>query len=165
MRGTLQALADRHELGVTIRAVRLGRVVPPAAVAPAFADAARARSDKRQTITRAEEYRDKAEADARGQAREIADRAAGRHETVVQAARGEADRFAKLLAGVKGNPEAARRRLYLETLRQILPRLARTVVVAPGEAVDLSLFTGEGAASTTPSKPNAPGPPSGSVPR
>ena len=55
----IQALADRERLGISIVAIRLGRVVPPSAVAPAFADAARARSDRRQAITRAEEYRDR----------------------------------------------------------------------------------------------------------
>ena len=74
-------------------AIRLGRVVPPSAVAPAFADAARARSDRRQTITRAEEYRDRARSEARGQAREIADLAAGQVDRLVQPARGEAARL------------------------------------------------------------------------
>src|SRR5262249_62048467 len=48
LRRRVQDLADAQGLGVSVRAVRLGRVAPPAPVAPAFADAARARSDKRQ---------------------------------------------------------------------------------------------------------------------
>ena len=98
MRREVQERADAQGLGVSIRAVRLGRVAPPVPVAPAFADAARARSDRRQAVTRAEEYRDRALADARGLAREIADRAAGRFDRLVQGARGEADRFTKVLA-------------------------------------------------------------------
>jgi membrane protease subunit HflK len=137
----LQALADAERLGVSVRAVRLVRVAPPAPVAPAFADAARARGDKRQAVTRAEEYRDKSRAEARGQAREVADRAAGRHETLVQAARGEAQRFTRLLAEVRKEPAAARRRLYLEALAELLPRFTRKVVVAAGQAVDLSVFS------------------------
>ncbi len=39
--GSIQAGCDRSGLGVRIVAVRLGRVAPPSAVAPAFADAAR----------------------------------------------------------------------------------------------------------------------------
>jgi membrane protease subunit HflK len=139
----VQEQADRQGLGVSVRAVRLGRVAPPVAVAPAFADAARARSDRRQVVTRAEEFRDRALADAKGQAREIADRAAGRFEQEVQTARGEADRFTKVLAAARKDPLATRRRLYLEALTELLPRFRRKVIVAPGQGVDVSLFEGK----------------------
>jgi membrane protease subunit HflK len=127
--------------------VRLGRVAPPVPVAPAFADAARARSDRRQAVTRAEEYRDRAMADARSQAREVADRAAGQFDRVVHGARGDADRFTKVLAESRKDLAATRRRLYLEALAEILPRFTRKVVVAPGHDLDISLFT-EGGAKT-----------------
>jgi len=136
----IQALADLEGLGVAIVAIRLGRVVPPSAVAPAFADAARARSDRRQAITRAEEYRDRTQSDARGQAREIADLAAGRFDRLVQPARGEAARFTKVLAEARKNPGPFRQRLFLETLAELLPRFRRTVIVPPGQDLDISLF-------------------------
>lgn len=137
----VQDRADLQGLGVSIRAVRLGRVAPPVPVAPAFADAARARSDRRQAVTRAEEYRDRAQADARGQAREIADRAAGQFDRLVQGARGEADRFSKVLVESRKDLAATRRRLYYDALAELLPRFARKVVVAPGHDLDISLFT------------------------
>lgn len=140
----VQEQADRQALGVSIRAVRLGRVAPPVAVAPAFADTARARSDRRQAVTRAEEYRDRALADAKGRAREIADIAAGRYERLVQVARGEADRFRKVLAESRKAPVATRQRLYLAALSELLPRFTRKVVVASGQALDISLFVDEG---------------------
>jgi membrane protease subunit HflK len=141
LRGAIQERADLQRLGVSVRAVRLGRVAPPVPVAPAFADASRARSDRRQAVTRSEEYRDRAQADARGQAREIADRAAGQFDRLVQGARGEADRFAKVLAESRKDLAATRRRLYLEALAELLPRFTRKVVVAPGQDLDISLFT------------------------
>src|SRR6185312_6336333 len=133
--------ADGLGLGVSIRAVRLGRVAPPVPVAPAFADAARARSDLRQAVTRAEEYAERARADAEGQAREIADRAAARFDRLVQVARGEADRFSKVLAESRKDLKATRRRLYLQALADLLPRFSRKVVVASGQDLDVSLFT------------------------
>ena len=141
LRREVQNQADDQGLGVVIRDVRLGRVTPPAAVAPAFADAARARGDKRQAVTKAEEYSDRALADARGQAREIADRSAAAVDYQVQLARGEADRFASLLVEAQKSPVAVRQRLYLETLAEVLPRFTRKVVVPRGESVDLSVFT------------------------
>ena len=137
----VQERADLQGLGVSIRAVRLGRVAPPVPVAPAFADAARARSDRRQAVTRAEEYRDRAQADARSQAREIADRGAGQFDRLVQGARGDADRFTKVLAESRKDLTATRQRLYLEALAELLPRFARKVVVASGQDLDISLFT------------------------
>ncbi len=139
----IQAMADEEELGISIVAIRLGRVVPPSAVAPAFADAARARSDRRQMITRAEEYRDRARSEARGQAREIADLAAGRVDRLVQPARGEAARFTSVLAEARNNPGPFRQRLLLETLAELLPRFRRTVVVPPGQDLDITLFGDE----------------------
>jgi membrane protease subunit HflK len=139
----VQEQADRQGLGVSVRAVRLGRVSPPVPVVPAFADAARARSDRRQVVTQAEEYRDRARADARGRAREIADTAAARRDRALRLARAEADRFAKFLAQARKDPAATRRRLYLEALAELLPRFARTVLVPPGKGLDVGLFEGE----------------------
>jgi modulator of FtsH protease HflK len=137
---SVQVRADAEGLGVSVVAVRLGRLTPPAAVAPAFADAARARSDRRQAITRAREYRDRAQSEARGQAREIADAAEGRVARIVQPARGEAERFSKVLAEARRAPDSFRTRLFLTTLAEILPRLRRTIVVAPGQDLDVSLL-------------------------
>jgi membrane protease subunit HflK len=140
LRTAIQSIVDQEGLGVLVVAVRLGRVAPPAAVAPAFADADRARSDRRQAITRAEQYRDRSQSDARGQAREIADLAAGRVERLVEPARGEAERFTRVLAEARNSFGSFRRRLLLETLAELLPRFKRKVIVAPRENLDLTIF-------------------------
>jgi modulator of FtsH protease HflK len=139
IRRDVQSGADLRGLGISVRAVRLTQVAPPGPVATAFADASRARGDRRQAVTRAEEYRDRARSDAWGLARETLDGASARHELLVQTARGEADRFAKLAAEVAKAPRAARQRLYLEAVAELWPRLTRKVVVAPGQDVDLSV--------------------------
>jgi membrane protease subunit HflK len=143
MRQQIQAGADAQRLGIAVRAIRLIRVAPPALVASAFDDVARARSDRRQAVIRAEEYRDRALADARGLARETTDRASARQDLLVQTARGEADRFAGLAKQVAKNPQAARQRLYLEAVAELLPKLSRKVVVASGRDVDLSVIEGK----------------------
>jgi modulator of FtsH protease HflK len=139
----IQSLADLEGLGVSIVAVRLGRVVPPFAVAPAFADAARARSDRRQAITRAQEYRDRSQSEAKGRAREIADAAAGRVDRLVQPARGEAERFSRVLAEARKDLPAFRRRLFLEAMAELLPRFRRTVVVPSGGDFDITILGDE----------------------
>jgi membrane protease subunit HflK len=136
----IQEQSDREGLGITIVAARLGRVAPPAPVAPAFADAARARSDRRQLVTQAEEYRDRAGADARGQVREIADRAAARHTETTQRARGEAERFLKVQAESHKDPAATRQRLYLEALAELVPRFRHKLIAPEGQDLDLGLI-------------------------
>ena len=158
----VQTEADAEELGVSILAVRLGRVAPPVPVAPAFADAARARSDKRQVITSAEEYRDRARSEARGQAREILDLAQAQHDQTLASARGEADRFLDVLSAATDDLPATRQRLYLDMLSELLPRFQHKLVVAPGQDLDVSLF----ADSETPSPDSGPVPASsGGYPR
>jgi len=168
---SIQALSDKQGLGVSIVAVRLGRLAPPAAVAPAFADAARARSNRRQAVTRALEYRDRTESLARGQAREIADAALGRYDRTVQPAVGEADRFSRVLTEARKSSGSYERRLFLETVAELLPRFRRTVVVAPGQDLDITLMVEDEpartdvpgsrqsnpAASAEPENPSAPG--------
>ncbi len=149
---SIQALADQQGLGVSILAVRLGRLAPPAAVAPAFADAARARSDRRQAVTRALEYRDRTESLARGQTREIADAALGRYDRIVQPVRGEAERFSRVLAEARKSSGSYERRLFLETVAELLPRFRRTVVVAPGQDLDISLMVEDEPARTDAAK-------------
>lgn len=152
---TIQRQAEHEGLGVSIRAVRLGRVAPPMPVASAFADAARARSDMRQAITRAEEYAERARADSEGQAREISDRAAARFDRLVQVARGEADRFTKVLGESRKSLAATRQRLYLETMATLLPRFSRKMIVAPGQEIDISLLADDNQDDPGP-KPNRP---------
>jgi membrane protease subunit HflK len=142
---SIQTLADEQDLGVSIVAVRLGRLAPPAAVAPAFADAARARSDRRQAVTRALEYRDRTQSMAQGLVREIADAAAGRHDRIVEPARGEAERFSRVLAEARKSIASYEHRMFLETIAGLLPRFRRTVVVATGQDLDVSVFLEEDA--------------------
>lgn len=144
MARAIQQQADREGLGISVRAIRLGRMAPPAPVAPAFADAARARSDRRQRVNEAEEYRDRARSDAEGRAHEIADRSAATYDRDVQLARGEAERFTKLLDASRIDTASTRRRLYLDAIADLLPRLGRKVLVAPGQDLDLSLFPDRG---------------------
>jgi len=140
---SIQSLSDEQGLGISVVAVRLGRVAPPTAVAPACADADRARSDRRQAITRAEEYRDRSRSEARGQAREIADTAAGQFERLVQPARGEAARFSRVLSEARKAPNPFRHRLFLETLAELLPRFRRKVIVPPAQDLDISILGDE----------------------
>ncbi len=65
-------------------------------------------------------------------------------------ARGEAERFTRVSAEARKSPGAFRRRVFLETLAEILPRFRRKVIVPPSQSLDISLFDEE-----APSRPGS----------
>ena len=64
----------------------------------------------------------------------------------VNRAQGEASRFAALEAAYRQAPEVTRRRMYLETMQQILPQVGRKVFVAEGATGVLPLLSLDGGA-------------------
>ncbi|MEZ4216765.1 MAG: FtsH protease activity modulator HflK [Myxococcota bacterium] len=112
----------------------------PAPVQGAFDDVVAARQDEQRK-----------QAEARGDAREIVERAQAQAREVQEAAiayrdaklveaEGEAARFTALLAEYQRAPEVTRERLYLETMESILPT-AEKVIVEPGAAQVVPLLS------------------------
>ncbi len=127
----IQTVADSYGLGVNIVSVKIEDVAPPEKVADAFAEVQRAQQDQTK-------YQEQARADAntllgnaRGQAAKIRQDAAAYKSQVVQNAEGEAARFISVYNQYVKAPEVTRRRLYLETMEQVLGQ-SNKVVVAPG---------------------------------
>jgi modulator of FtsH protease HflK len=127
----IQSVADTYSLGVNIDQVRIEQVAPPEEVADAFAEVQRAQQDQTK-------YQEQARADAntllgnaRGQAAKIRQDAAAYKNQVVQNAEGEAARFISVYNQYVKAPDVTRRRLYLETMEQVLGQ-SNKVVVAPG---------------------------------
>jgi modulator of FtsH protease HflK len=127
----IQTVADSYSLGVRIDQVKIGGVAPPPEVADAFAEVQRAQQDQTK-------YQEQARADAntmlgnaRGQAAKARQEAAAYKSQVVQNAEGEAARFISVYNQYVKAPEVTRRRLYLETIEQVLGNSTK-VVVEPG---------------------------------
>jgi len=111
-----------------IAAINLQKPQAPEPVREAFADVVSAGQDEKRALSEAE-----------GDAREIIERAAAEAAEIREAAeayrqariieaRGESARFESLLVEYLGAPEVTRRRLYLETLEEILPGVEKLVV-------------------------------------
>lgn len=131
VQAVIQSVANTYSLGVSIDQVKIGQVAPPEEVADAFAEVQRAQQDQTK-------YQEQARADAntllgnaRGQAAKIRQDAAAYKAQVVQNAEGEAARFVSVYNQYVKAPEVTRRRLYLETLEQVLAG-SNKVVVQPG---------------------------------
>jgi membrane protease subunit HflK len=125
----LQALADRYDAGVDIQQVVLQDVNPPDPVKPSFNEVNQAIQEKERAINEAQAELNKEIPRARGEAEQAIRAAEGYSIERVNRAKGEAGRFASVHAEYKRNPDVTRRRLYLETLAEVLPRAGQKVVM------------------------------------
>ncbi len=139
-REEIQQAMDSYDSGIHIITVELQDVVPPARVQPAFNEVNEARQERERTINEAQKRVNQETPRAQGAAlRQIAE-AEGYATERINRAQGESTRFSAVLAEYQQAPEVTRTRLYLETLRAILPRLGQVLVVQDGQAGPLPLL-------------------------
>lgn len=129
----LQNILDRYKVGVRVLAIQLQDVEPPKEVSDAFKDVASAREDKSRIINEAEAYRNELLPKARGQAAEIENQALAYKETRIRNAEGEARRFLDILKEYRAAADVTQKRLYLETMEEILSRPGMEKIILPKE--------------------------------
>ena len=139
IREFLQQIIDRYDSGVKIKEVKLQTVRPPAEVAAAFSDVVSAKEDKDKTIKEADGYCEDLLPKARGEARRMILEAEAYKAERIKRAEGDADRFLAVLKEYENAKEITRKRLYLETMEQILPGI-RKFVIAPEVGGNLLQF-------------------------
>ena len=141
-----QILAD-YDMGVRITTVELKGVSPPKPVEPSYNDVNEARQDRERQINEAEKNRNKAMPRAEGEARQTIAQAEGYLALRVNRAKGEAERFKAIYEQYRQAPQITRRRLYLEMIDQILPRIGKLYVVEEGHMAPIPLLNlgGQGA--------------------
>jgi membrane protease subunit HflK len=125
----IQKVLQGYDLGVSIERIELQDVTPPNPVKPAFNEVNEARQEKEKLVNEAEKQRNQIIPKARGEADQtIAEAEAYRAERVNQA-RGEASRFTSLLSAYKEAPDLTRKRLYLEMIDRVLPKIGQLYVL------------------------------------
>jgi len=130
---SLQKMLDFYGAGIQITQVQLQRVDPPVAVIDAFNDVQRARADQQRARNEAEAYRNDILPRARGEAVRINQEAQGYREQVVNQAQGAAARFMSLEAAYKQSREITARRLYLDTMEEVLKSAGKVLVDPSGK--------------------------------
>jgi modulator of FtsH protease HflK len=123
-----QAILDQYRAGVLIRQVQLPGGQPPAAVAEAFRDVQRASADADRARNEAQAYRNDIIPRARGEAERIVQEAQGFRDSQEARARGEAQRFTAVLEAYRQAQDVTMRRLYLETMEEILKRNPKVII-------------------------------------
>jgi membrane protease subunit HflK len=127
----LQQALQVYRTGLVVTELNLPNARPPEEVKPAFDDVNSAQQDKDRLKNEAEAYASKIVPEARGQAARVRTVAEGYKTAAVARATGDAQRFDLLVAQYKAAPEVTRKRLWLETVQEVLAK-NRTVVGGDG---------------------------------
>ncbi len=128
----LQEILDSYETGVDIVTVKLQDVNPPQAVKAAFNEVNEAIQERERLINQAQEAYNEAVPKARGQAEQEIARAQGYAIERVNAATGDAARFSSLYEQYRKARDVTRRRMYLEAMSEVLPKVKDVYVIDPG---------------------------------
>ena len=125
----LQEMCDEYENGIRVDQVVLQDVNPPELVKPSFNAVNEAQQERSTLINQAESQYNSVIPRARGEAEETVQLAEAYALTRVNGATGEADRFNAVYEEFVKAPEVTRKRLYLETLERVLPKVGNKIIV------------------------------------
>ncbi len=128
----LQTILDQYQSGVQIAAVQLQDVDPPEAVAAAFKDVTNAKEDREKLINQAQGYRNDIIPRAKGEAAELVNRARGFAQARLNRAQGETNRFLATLKEYNQAKDVISKRIYIETMEEILPSMEKIIIDGKG---------------------------------
>lgn len=125
----LQRLCDRYETGLEVLQIVLQDVNPPDRVKPAFNEVNQAIQEKERLINEAWADYNQTVPNARGEAERVVRAAEGYALERVNNARGDVARFVNIYDEYRKAPDVTRKRLYLETLNDVLPKTGRKLII------------------------------------
>jgi modulator of FtsH protease HflK len=128
VRDIAESILASYNLGVRVSQIAIENVAPPTEVADAFDEVQRAQQDENRFQEEARQYANTLLGDARGQAAQMREDAAAYKTRVVQEAEGEAARFTSVYEEYAKAPEVTRKRLFLETMEQVLGGSDKVIV-------------------------------------
>jgi modulator of FtsH protease HflK len=125
----LQRLCNLYGIGIEVQQLVLQDVNPPDPVKPAFNEVNQAIQEKERAINDAWADYNKAVPRAKGEAEHAVRAAEGYALERVNNAQGDAHRFDALYTEYRKSPAVTRRRIYLETMANIIPKAGRKLVL------------------------------------
>jgi membrane protease subunit HflK len=126
----LQEMAREYSLGIEIAQVVLQDINPPESVKQAFNAVNEAQQERETLINEAKSEYNKVIPRARGQAEETIQKAEGYATQRVNNAQGEVARFNALYSEYIRAPEVTKRRIYLETMQLVIPKLGDKIIIS-----------------------------------
>ena len=141
----LQTLANQYEMGITIDQVVLQDVNPPDPVKPSWDEVNQAQQQRDRMINEARGEYNRVIPRARGEAQQTVLQAEGYAFDRINRAEGNSVRFSAIYDEYQRAPDVTRRRLYLETMQRILPKVGRKLYVDTETTGVLPLLSIDGA--------------------
>ena len=128
-KGLLQRELDQAETGIHIVTIEMKRTNVPGPVQPSWNEVNQATQEREQMIYQAKEEYNKAIPAARGEAERTIKSAEGYALNRVNRAKGDAARFSAIYNEYIKAKDVTKRRMYLETLRELFPKLGPKYIV------------------------------------
>jgi membrane protease subunit HflK len=125
----LQKLCDGYEIGIDVNQLIFQDVNPPDPVKPSFNDVNEALQEKERKINEAWSEYNQEIPKATGEADQMLRAAEGYATERINNAMGDADRFSAVYREYIKAPSVTRKRLYLETLNEVLPAIKKKIIV------------------------------------
>lgn len=126
---SLSEIVSKLDMGFEINQVQLGNVGPPDPVKSSFDEVNRAQQEKEQAINQAMGEYNRVVPKAEGEAEMKISAAEGYAKQRINEAEGNAGRFTALLTEYSKAPEVTRKRIYLETIQEILAATPNKIIV------------------------------------
>ena len=125
----MQELATKYEMGISIDQVQLKNINPPAPVQASFNEVNQAQQEKEKLINEARRDYNKVIPLAEGEKDQRIREADGYRLKRINEAEGDVARFSALLAEYSKAPEVTRRRIYIETLQEVMPGIRSKIII------------------------------------
>ncbi|WP_447939013.1 FtsH protease activity modulator HflK [Pseudoxanthomonas mexicana] len=116
----LQTSLEAYRTGLVVTELSLQDARPPEEVKPAFDEVNSAQQMNERLVSQARAYAARIVPEARGQAQGVRTAAEGYKTAAIARATGDATRFSLLLDEYRNAPEVTRKRLWLDTVQQVL---------------------------------------------
>ena len=131
----LQGTLDAYAVGLNVNEINFQNLLPPHEVKEAFDDVNNASNNQKQAINDAQAYAAKVVPLARGEAARILADAEGYKAAQIAKATGDAQRFSLIETQYRAAPEVTRKRLYLETMEQVLGTARKVIDSSNGKSM------------------------------
>jgi membrane protease subunit HflK len=125
----MQALSTKYQMGISIDQVQLKDINPPQPVQESFNEVNQAQQEKEKLINEARRDYNKVIPLAEGEKDQRIREADGYRLKRINEAEGDVARFSALLAEYHKAPEVTRRRIYIETLQEVLPGIRSKIIL------------------------------------
>lgn len=125
----MQQLSSKYAMGISIDQVQLKNINPPGPVQESFNEVNQAQQEKEKLINEARRDYNKVIPLAEGEKDQRIREADGYRLKRINEAEGDVARFSALLAEYSKAPEVTRRRIYLETLQEVMPGIRSKIIV------------------------------------